>query len=155
MVGGLDEVFANYEKNEIGDHSMFHLSIVTPEKIFYEGEVSSIIVPGSEGYLGVLTDHAPLITAIIPGKLTLKDKSNQEIIMSVSFGFFEVSSNHATILADSVEFASDIDIERAKKDLERAKKRLADSAGDIDLPRARRALERAQNRIRIADSLTD
>ena len=132
---------------------MFKLSIVTPEKIFYEGEVSSIIVPGSQGYLGVLTDHAPLITSIIPGKLTVKDESHKEIILAVSFGFFEVSSNHATLLADSVEFASDLDLERARKALERSKKRLSDIAGNIDLPRARRAYERAQSRLRILDSL--
>lgn len=134
---------------------MFNLAIVTPEKIFYEGEVSSVIVPGSQGYLGVLTDHASLITAVIPGKLTLKDKSNQEKIFSVSYGFFEVSSNRATLLADSVEFASDLDVERANKALDRAKKRLAGNAGDIDLLRAKRALERAQNRLRIVDSLTE
>ena len=70
---------------------MYSISIVTPEKIFYEGEVSSLVVPGIEGYLGVLTDHAPLITAIIPGKATFTDASNNEITLAVSFGFFEVS----------------------------------------------------------------
>ncbi|MCX6826766.1 MAG: ATP synthase F1 subunit epsilon [candidate division Zixibacteria bacterium] len=129
---------------------MFNLSIVTPEKIFYEGEVTSIIIPGSEGYLGVLSDHAPLMTAIIPGKMTIKDKSDQEIFLSVSFGFFEVSSNHATLLADSIEYISEIDIERTKAALERAQKRLADAgSGNIDITRAQRALERAQNRIKI------
>lgn len=129
---------------------MFNLSIVTPEKIFYEGEVASIIIPGSEGYLGVLSDHAPLMTAIIPGKMTVKDKSDQEIFLSVSFGFFEVSSNHATLLADSIEYISEIDIERTKAALERAQKRLADAgSGNIDITRAQRALERAQNRIKI------
>jgi F-type H+-transporting ATPase subunit epsilon len=129
---------------------MFNLSIVTPEKIFYEGEVTSVVVPGSEGYLGVLTDHAPLITAIVPGKFTIKDKSSKEILFCVSYGFFEVSANHATLLADSVEFATDIDFERAKDALSRAKKRLADTAGNIDIARARRAYERAFNRIRLA-----
>ncbi|PKK82305.1 MAG: ATP synthase F1 subunit epsilon [candidate division Zixibacteria bacterium HGW-Zixibacteria-1] len=129
---------------------MFKLTIVTPEKRFYEGDVGSLIVSGSEGYLGVLTDHAPLITAVIPGKVTIKDKSNQEIFLSVSFGFFEVSSNHATLLADSVEFLSDIDLERAQKALDRARQRLANQAGDIDLPRAQKAMERARNRITLA-----
>ena len=130
---------------------MFKLTIVTPEKRFYEGEINSLIVPGSEGYLGVLTDHAPLITAVIPGKVTIQDKSKAEIFLSASFGFFEVSSNHATLLVDSVEFVSDIDLERARQALERARQRLANQAGDIDLPRAQKAYERAKNRIRLAE----
>lgn len=134
---------------------MFDLSIVTPEKIFYEGECVSLIVPGCEGYLGVLTDHAPLITAVIPGKVTVKDKAQNEIILAVSHGFFEVSSNLATLLIDSVEFASNIDLERARSALERARQRLANEAGDIDIPRADRALMRAKNRINIAASLEE
>jgi F-type H+-transporting ATPase subunit epsilon len=129
---------------------MFKLSIVTPEQVFYEGEVSSLIIPGSEGYLGVLTDHAPLITAVIPGKLTVKDDSMQEIILSVTHGFFEVSSNTASLLVDAVEFAGRIDLERARRALERAQQRLAESpSAKIDFARALRALERAKNRIRI------
>jgi F-type H+-transporting ATPase subunit epsilon len=134
---------------------MFDLSIVTPEKIFYEGEVVSLIVPGSEGYLGVLTDHAPLITGVIPGKVTIRDKSDQDLELAVSYGFFEVSSNHATLLADSIEFVSDIDLERARDALKRARERLADRAGNIDIPRVRRALARARNRIQLIESEQD
>lgn len=129
---------------------MFNLSIVTPEKIFYEGEVSSLIVPGSEGYLGTLTDHAPLITAIIPGKVTVRERSREEVTFAVSYGFFEVSSNRATLLVDSAEAEADIDLERARSALNRARQRLANQAGDIDIPRARRSMTRARNRIRLA-----
>lgn len=132
---------------------MYKLSIVTPEKIFYEGNVSSLIVPGSEGYLGVLTDHAPLITAIIPGKVMFRDADGREMVMAASFGFFEVSGNHATLLVDSVEFASEIDLERARKALDRARQRMADEAGNIDMVRAGRALDRALNRIKVAKDL--
>jgi len=134
---------------------MYKLTIVTPEKKFYEGEVSSIIVPGSEGYLGVLTDHAPLITAVIPGKVTVKDKSNDEITLSVSHGFFEVSSNHATLLSDSVEFLSELDLERARRALDRARERLAEAAEEVDLSRAEKAFERAQNRLNLASGKED
>jgi len=131
---------------------MYKLSIVTPERVFFEGDVLSSIIPGSEGYLGVLTDHAPLITVVVPGKMTIRDSSQQEIMLAVSYGFFEVSANHAILLIDSVEYASEIDAERAKDALARAKKRLADATGEIDIPRARRALVRAKNRIRIIQS---
>jgi len=129
---------------------MFNLSIVTPEQIFYENDVESLVAPGIEGYLGVLTNHAPLITAISPGKVLVKDNSQKEIILSVSEGFLEVSANTATLLVDAVEYASDIDADRAKEALERAKKRLKDEAGNIDTPRARKAVERARNRLKIA-----
>jgi len=128
---------------------MFLLTIVTAEKIFYEDDVSSIIAPGIEGYLGILTDHAPLITSLVPGKLTLKNSQGPEVIMAVSGGFLEVLKNKVVILADAVEFGKDIDLERAKKALERAKQRLKTGEKDIDIPRALAALKRAQNRLAI------
>ena len=131
---------------------MFHLSIVTPEKSFYDGNIKSLVVPGTEGYLGVLSQHAPLITALIPGKIEFRDENDEVNIMAVSGGFLEVSNNIATILADTVEGADDIDIERARAAYEREKKRLV-SAGsketDIDLPSVRAAIVRAANRIKV------
>jgi F-type H+-transporting ATPase subunit epsilon len=131
---------------------MFHLSIVTPEKSYYEGEIKSLVAPGTEGYLGVLSHHAPLITALMPGKIEFRDEHDEVNIMAVSGGFLEVSNNLATILADTVENADEIDIERARAAYDREKKRLI-SAGegetDIDLPSVRAALARAANRIKI------
>jgi F-type H+-transporting ATPase subunit epsilon len=126
---------------------MYLLTIVTPEKIFYEDEVGSLIAPGSEGYLGVLTDHAPLITALVPGKLTVKDQKNQELIFALGGGFLEVLKNKVTVLAHSIEIIKDIDIERAKRAMERAKQRLRSKEMEIDIPRAIAALRRAENRL--------
>ena len=130
----------------------FKLSIVTPEKVFYEADVSSLTVPGSEGYLGILANHAPLITAMKPGKIEFRDAEDSVHLLAVSGGFLEVSGNIATILADAAEDADQIDIERARAAYEREKKRLV-SAGsaetDIDLPSVRAAIERAANRIRV------
>ncbi|MCJ7577390.1 MAG: F0F1 ATP synthase subunit epsilon [candidate division Zixibacteria bacterium] len=129
--------------------------MVTPEKIFYEDEVRSLIAPGSEGYLGVLTNHAPLITGLVPGKLTVKDENNQEVNLAISGGFMEVFKNQVTILADSIEFVKDIDIERAKKALERARQRLKSKEKDIDIPRAIAALKRAENRIYLYEKVKE
>ena len=129
---------------------MYRLSIVTPEKIIYEEDVTSIIAPGTVGYLGILSNHAPIITSLKPGKLTVKDKDGQEILFAISGGFLENSGNHCTILANSAEFVADIDVERARQSLERAQQRIRNAAGDIDLGRAHEAYERAKNRIRIA-----
>ncbi len=128
---------------------MFRLSIVTTEKIVYEDDVSSIIAPGSVGYLGIMSNHAPIITSLKPGKLTVKDGSGSEILLAVTGGFLENSANKCTILADAAEFSDDIDLERAQGALERARQRVRDAAGTIDLPRARAALERAKTRINV------
>jgi F-type H+-transporting ATPase subunit epsilon len=128
---------------------MFRLSVVTPERVIYEENVASIIAPGEVGYLGIMSNHAPIITSLKPGKLTVKDGSGKEINLAVSGGFLENSSNTCTILADSAEFAEQIDLERARESLKRAKQRISNAAGDIDLPRARAAYERAKNRLMI------
>lgn len=128
---------------------MYALTIVTPEEVIFEDEVVSIVAPGSEGYLGILTDHAPLITALVPGKLTVKDKGGEESVFSLSGGFLEVSNNVATVLADAVEPEEKIDVERARQALERAKERLQTKSQEIDVARAQAALSRALNRIRV------
>jgi len=126
---------------------MYKLSIVTTERIVYEDNVNSIIAPGSVGYLGILSSHAPIITSLKPGKLNVKDASGNEIVFAITGGFLENSANICSILADAAEFASDIDLERARAALDRAKQRIRDAAGNIDIPRARSAYERAKARI--------
>lgn len=83
----------------------FKLSVLTPEQSVYEGEVEYVEVPGTEGYLGVLAHHAALVTALASGALTVRTSSGQTSKLEVSGGFFEVSNNAATVLADSVKGA--------------------------------------------------
>jgi F-type H+-transporting ATPase subunit epsilon len=81
----------------------FELSILTPEKSVFEGQVEYVQVPGTEGYLGVLAHHAALVTALMPGTLTVRRAGGGEERWQVTGGFFEVSNNQATVLADGVE----------------------------------------------------
>lgn len=80
----------------------FHLSILTPERAVFEGEVEYVEVPGTEGYLGVLAHHAALVTALASGALTVRKSGGEVEKLEVSGGFFEVSNDRATVLADSV-----------------------------------------------------
>jgi F-type H+-transporting ATPase subunit epsilon len=80
----------------------FRLDIVTPTGTVFGGDVVSLIAPGTEGYLGVLAHHAPLVTALKDGVLTIRDASGAETERHLTGGFLEVSHNHATILADAV-----------------------------------------------------
>lgn len=131
----------------------FDLRLLTPERTVLETKVVSIIAPGSEGYLGILANHAPLITALVPGKLTIRESDTRgagEFVFAISGGFLEVSNNSATILADAIEPPEKIDLDRAKRARERAQERLRDMSGKIDAVRAEAALKRALNRIKIA-----
>jgi F-type H+-transporting ATPase subunit epsilon len=131
---------------------MFRLSIVTPEKIVFEGEVVSLIVPGTEGYLGVLSHHAPLITALQTGKIEFQDANNKLQVYAVSGGCIEVSLNQATLLADTAEHSDEINVERAQTSFERLTKGLDDGevlAGGVGKFEQNQALRRAANRLKI------
>ena len=81
--------------------ALFKLSILTPEKTLFEGDVQYVEAPGTEGYFGVLAHHAALVTALASGTLTVRGANGTEERWQVDGGFFEVSNNAATVLADS------------------------------------------------------
>lgn len=81
----------------------FTLEILTPRKVVFRGEVVSLIAPGELGYLGVLANHAPLVTTLTAGKITLRDSSGtSRVLQSRGSGFLEVFHNRATVLMDEV-----------------------------------------------------
>ncbi len=127
----------------------YSLSILTPEKVAFEDQVYSTIVPGADGYLEVLAHHAPIMVLIQTGKLTIIDKNDKTHIYAISGGVLEVSQNNANLLVDSIESGEEIDLERARSAYERARTRLISQDKDIDLIRAKAALKRAENRIHI------
>ncbi|MBI4352467.1 MAG: ATP synthase F1 subunit epsilon [Candidatus Omnitrophica bacterium] len=81
----------------------FSLKVVTPDRVFFEGKVTSLQAPGSLGYLGVLKDHAPLVTTLDKGKLSFKDEQGTEKIFKISGGFLEVLSNRVLVLTDQIQ----------------------------------------------------
>jgi len=131
----------------------FTLEIVTPDRVVTsDDEVVSLIVPGVSGYLGVMADHAPLMTELQIGEITVRRANGEELHIAASPGFMEVSGNKATILVSSAEKAEEIDIERAREAQQRAAERLAQIEKDtVDFARVESALKRAINRIRVAE----
>ncbi|MDK2821282.1 MAG: F-type H+-transporting ATPase subunit epsilon [Clostridia bacterium] len=125
------------------------LEIITPERLLLKAEVSSVKAPGSIGYLGVLPGHAPLITPLKAGVVTYKDGGSEKKV-AVSGGFLEAGATRVIILADTAEKAEEIDVERARKALERAENRLSERAPDLDVARAEAALKRAEARLKAA-----
>jgi len=126
------------------------VEIVTVEHPIYSDDVDMLIAWGIEGQLGILPDHAPLLTVLQPGELLLR-KDGEEISMAVSGGFLEVRLNRVTILADTAERADEIDIARAEEAKQRAEERLAARPSDLDLARTEAALSRSLVRLKVAE----
>jgi len=131
-----------------------NVEIVTPSKTAYEGKIRSITIPGSLGSFQVLYNHAPLMSSFEPGKIKIVDIGGEDLEYATGGGTVEVQNNNVIVLAESFESPDEIDIDRAKKAFDRAKKRLARETDekDIDMIRAEAALKRAINRLKITDS---
>ena len=127
-----------------------HLEVVTPVRVVLEKDVDSVVAPGSEGEFGVLPGHVSFLSGIVPGELRYTAGSEKEVL-SVTAGFAEVFKNKVSILVDAAERAPEIDAERAKKAMERAKERLSRDRSDkeIDFARAETALRRAVARLKV------
>ena len=106
------------------------LSIVTPERLVLDEDVDQVNVPGVEGDLGILCDHAPVLTTMRPGRFSYElpgEKGREAIHMIDSGGYLEVTDNRVIVLAEGVEFLDEIDKERAKASLMKAEEALSNT----------------------------
>ena len=128
----------------------FQLEIVTPEKKVVETRAAEEVqIPGRNGYLGIMPGHAPLITELAVGAITYRENATEQRL-AVAWGFAEVLPDKVTILAESAERPSEIDVERARKSKERAEQRLTSGDPSVDVERALDALHRAEARLDVA-----
>ncbi|PKM47922.1 MAG: ATP synthase F1 subunit epsilon [Firmicutes bacterium HGW-Firmicutes-8] len=123
------------------------VEIVTPERVVFSEPVDFVVVPGVEGYLGILPMHAPIVSGINNGIIKVITGGAQTKI-STSGGFLEVNNDKVVILAETAERDDEIDVIRAKAARERAEQRLANRTADIDVARAELALRRALIRLK-------
>ena len=128
------------------------LELVTPDRSVVRESVDEMQIPGTEGYLGVLPGHTPLLTSLQVGELWFR-QGGETSYVSVAFGFAEVLPDRVTILAQIAERAEDVDIERAQEAERRARDRLAKSATDIDFERARISLMKSLIRLQVASKI--
>ncbi|PKB74605.1 MAG: ATP synthase F1 subunit epsilon [SAR202 cluster bacterium Io17-Chloro-G8] len=123
------------------------LEIITAERQVFSDEVDMVVAPGIDGQLGILPRHAPLMTMLKPGELTVRKAGEEDMYVAVSGGFMEVLGNRVSILADACERSDEIDHERAQQAVQRAQERLASRSEDMELERVMASLRRAQVRV--------
>ncbi len=125
------------------------LEIVSPDKVVYAADIEMLIVRATDGELGVLPHHAPLVTGLVPHAMRIKIDGEEKLV-AVGGGFMEVQPEKISVLASVAELPEDIDEERASQSMARAKKRIEDyKAGveDINIIRAEASLKRAAARL--------
>ena len=128
----------------------FRLEIVTPEKMIFSGEVSSVLAWGVEGQLGILPHHAPLMTMLQPGDLMIR-KNKEEDYFVISGGFLEVRPDKVIVLADACERADEINVTRAEEAKKKAQETMKASPMSAEAASAEAALRRSLARLKVAE----
>jgi F-type H+-transporting ATPase subunit epsilon len=126
------------------------LEIVTAERLVYSADVDVVVAPGIEGQLGILPQHAPLMTMLQPGELMVRQDGEEHSIF-VSGGFLEVQGDKVTVLADTAERADEIDIARAEEAKLRTEQRITLSPSEADHARVQAAMLRSLMRLKVAE----
>ncbi|MCM1162306.1 MAG: ATP synthase F1 subunit epsilon [Roseburia sp.] len=125
----------------------FELRIITPDRIFYEGEASMVEFNTTEGEIGVLKGHIPMTVIVKPGILTIYSEETKEAALHA--GFVEILPDKVTIMAEIIEWPNEIDLARAEEARERARQRISEKSSETDILRAETALQRAIARIEV------
>ena len=129
---------------------LFKLKIISPDRIFYEGDVDMVEFTSSEGEMGVYADHVPLTTVLMPGIMAIHEPDGIKKA-AVHSGFAEILQDCVTVLAEVCEWPEEIDINRANEARIRAERRLSGNSGEngINMLRAELALKRSITRIKL------
>lgn len=129
--------------------AQFKLTVITPEKIFFDDETSQIIVRTAAGDIGVLANHTSLVADLPSGPLKIKTEDGSYKIAALSSGLLKVGDNKVSIIANAVEWADEIDVEWAKRSEEEARRKLEQLQDKHELDIAELKLKRALNRISV------
>ena len=127
----------------------FAVKIITPERIFFEGEATMIEFTTTEGEIGVYAKHIPLTTVIAPGIVTITQEADEQRKAGVYSGFAEIQGDRVTLLAEAAEWPDEVDVTRAQKAEQRARERMEAKAEGLDIVRCEIALKKALVRQRL------
>ena len=127
----------------------FNLRIISPTRIFFDGDVDMVEMKTTEGEIGVLAGHIPLTAILEPGVLRIKQEENVREA-ALHDGFVEIQKDRVTVLAESCEWPDEIDVERANEAKERAERRIKSGKAEVDMLRAELALKKALTSIDLA-----
>lgn len=127
---------------------LFQLQIVSPNRVFYEGEVSMVELNTTDGEMGIYAKHIPLTTVLAPGIVTIHEEADVKFA-AVHAGFVVITQDKVTLMAEVAEWPDEIDIDRAEEARTRAERRLAEKDASTDVVRAEMSLRRALTRIEV------
>ena len=131
----------------------FDISILAADKPFFNGKCESIIIPTSDGLYGIWANHQNLISDIIPGMLEMRKQNGETVIAAVSEGIVKVEDGNALVLVDTIELPEEIDINRAKRNADRAKEELLQKRSIRDYYQAQSRMARALNRMKVKNHM--
>ena len=130
----------------------FRLQVVTPDVTFFDGDTDMVILRTTEGEIGILYGHEPLVAPLSIGSMRVRQEDETFKVAACSSGFFTVNNNVVTVVVDSAEWVEEIDLERAIEAKNRAESKIFEGTSKgVDVVRAKIALERAINRIKLRE----
>lgn len=130
----------------------FQLEVATPERLLVDEQVTEAELPGKNGYLGVLPGHAPLLSALGAGVLTYSTGSGQEVL-AIDGGFVEVLGDHVRVLAEHAEYARDIQVDAARRELEEASAKQKNVRDTEESEALLRTIQKAKARVDAVEKL--
>lgn len=132
----------------------FQVHILAADRTFYEGPCVSLTVPTSDGELGILAHHSPIIAAVQPGTLRYQAPDSEVHLAAVSPGMVKVEANEVLVLVDSAERPEEIDAARAQREADEAREAILQKKSIQEYQVAQGTLARALNRLRVKSSYT-
>ncbi len=141
------------DQNQQQEGRQLFCRVITPEKVIYDGEVDMVVARIADGDIGVMRDHAPVVSTVEPREVRIY-QDDEKYVFATSDGFFKVSENLVQILVEEAVAPDDIDVEEAESRVEEAENELSELSEDEESERQRAEIERrrqvAENLVRVA-----